>query len=199
MPSPPPYKQGATGYTHSNLKVRIFEKVSHKKTSVSNIINKRLSLLRMGVNDYMVKPFNPEELTIKVDNLLEQHVSNGAVSHSEEEEDISFEDRLVKDLEEKVRAHISDPDFSVISLAEEASLSERQLYRYLRQTVKMTPANFIKEIRLSRAFELARKNVYATTAELSYAVGFQHPSYFTTVFKKRFGKKPSDFMKEKSS
>jgi signal transduction histidine kinase/DNA-binding response OmpR family regulator len=161
---------------------------------------KRLSLLRQGIDDYLIKPFNPEELVIKVENLLSNQTQRkSAVRPEEEEEELSYEDRLVKELEQKVREHISDPDFNVTKLADEASLSERQLYRYLRQTTKMTPANFIKEIRLQRAFELARRNVYATTSELSYAVGFQHPSYFTTVFKKRFGKKPSDYMKERSS
>ncbi|MFZ9045842.1 MAG: ATP-binding protein [Cyclobacteriaceae bacterium] len=167
-------------------------------TSAVSNEDKRLGLLRLGVNDYLVKPFNLEELVIKVENLIQNGPKAGksAVSEMEEEEDLSFEDRFVKDLEEKVREYLSDSEFNVTKLAEEVSLSERQLYRYLRKTVKMTPATFIKEIRLSRAFELARRNVYATTAELSYAVGFQHPSYFTTVFKKRFGKKPSDFMKE---
>ena len=161
---------------------------------------RRLSLLRLGVDDYMVKPFNPEELMIKVENILiNKSVRKSASSEEDDIEEMSFEDRLVKDLEQKVKENISDVDFNVTRLAEEASLSERQLYRYLNHTTKMTPANFIKEIRLQRAFELARRNVYATTAELSYAVGFQHPSYFATVFKKRFGKRPSDYMKEKSA
>ena len=160
---------------------------------------KRLALLRLGINDYMVKPFNPEELVIKVENLLNIQIIKKEETIDATEEDISFEDRLVKELEQKVREFMSDQEFNVTRLAEEASLSERQLYRYLRQTTKMTPANFIKEIRLQRAFELARRSVYATTAELAYAVGFQHPSYFTTVFKKRFGKKPSDYMKDKLS
>jgi signal transduction histidine kinase/DNA-binding response OmpR family regulator len=160
---------------------------------------KRLRLLRMGVDDYLVKPFNPEELLIKVDNLVSINRSSRSSDEEEDIEELSFEDRLVKELEANVKENISDPEFNVTKLAEAASLSERQLYRYLNQMTKMTPANFIKEIRLQRAFELARRNVYATTSELSYAVGFQHPSYFTTVFKKRFGKRPSDYMKEKLS
>jgi DNA-binding response OmpR family regulator len=32
--------------------------------------NDRIRCLQLGANDYMIKPFNPEELTIRVHNLL---------------------------------------------------------------------------------------------------------------------------------
>lgn len=32
--------------------------------------NDRIKCLQMGANDYVIKPFNPEELTIRVENLL---------------------------------------------------------------------------------------------------------------------------------
>jgi DNA-binding response OmpR family regulator len=33
----------------------------------------RIKCLKLGANDYMVKPFNPEELAIRIDNILEQN------------------------------------------------------------------------------------------------------------------------------
>jgi YesN/AraC family two-component response regulator len=33
-------------------------------------------------------------------------------------------------------------------------------------------------------------------AEITYRVGFQDPSYFSKVFKKEFGKTPSQFLEE---
>ncbi len=166
--------------------------------SVTAITNEqeKLDTLRTGVDDYITKPFNPEELLIRIENLLINYSERQLSTEFEDVEVETFEERLINKLEEEVKAHIADPDFNVIRLADAGSLSERQLYRYLKQTTGYTPANFVKEIRLQRAFELARRGVYGTTAELSYAVGFQHPSYFTSVFKKRFGKKPSDFLKE---
>jgi signal transduction histidine kinase/DNA-binding response OmpR family regulator len=158
--------------------------------------NEKLDVLRMGVDDYLIKPFNPEELLIRIENLLANRDEREKATDEDEIAEESFQERLVKQLEEVVKKYISDADFNVMRLADEVSMSERQLYRYLKQTTGLTPANFIKEIRLQRAFELARRNVYSTTAELSYEVGFQNPSYFTTVFRKRFGKKPSDFMDE---
>ncbi len=158
--------------------------------------SEKLEILRLGVDDYLAKPFNSEELLIRIENLiLNLGERGGTIEFDDVEEETSYADKLIGILEEEVKANISDANFNVLRLADAGSLSERQLYRYLKQTTGFTPANFIKEIRLQKAFELARRNVYSTTAELSYAVGFQHPSYFSTVFKERFGKKPSDMLK----
>jgi signal transduction histidine kinase/DNA-binding response OmpR family regulator len=161
----------------------------------------RLDLLRTGINEYLTKPFNPEEFRIKVGNILASSAKRKLPVGipKEDSEVVSFEKHLSERLEQRVKEHIADFDFSVTRLAEEVGLSERQLYRYIKQHRKITPATFIREVRLQRAFELARINAFQTTAELSYAVGFQHPSYFATVFKKRFGKKPSDYLKEKAN
>ena len=32
--------------------------------------NERVKCLKLGADDYMVKPFNPEELVIRIDNLI---------------------------------------------------------------------------------------------------------------------------------
>ena len=34
--------------------------------------NTKVKFLKLGVSDYLTKPFNPEELVIKVDNLFQQ-------------------------------------------------------------------------------------------------------------------------------
>ena len=36
----------------------------------------RIKCLKLGANDYMVKPFNPEELLIRIDNILEKTTMN---------------------------------------------------------------------------------------------------------------------------
>ncbi|MFY0686793.1 MAG: response regulator [Cyclobacteriaceae bacterium] len=155
--------------------------------------SEKLDVLRVGVEDYITKPFNPEELLIKLENLL---IRDAQITVEEDRTVEAHEDKLLTVLENEVKKYIADPDFNVMRLADAGSFSERQLYRYLKQTTGYTPANFVKEIRLQRAFELARKQAVATTSELSYKVGFSHTSYFTTVFKKRFGKTPAEMLRE---
>jgi len=155
--------------------------------------NQRVDTLRIGVDDYMVKPFNIDELLVRIQNLL--HNFEERVQSNGENDIISYDDKIIKKLEEEVLENIDDLDLSVAKLAISTNFSERQLYRYLKQTTGLTPANFIKEIRLQRAHELARKRAYNTATELAGAVGFSSGSYFNTVFKSRFGVSPSSILK----
>lgn len=154
----------------------------------------KLKTLRIGIDDYLVKPFFAEELLVRIQNLIINYSERVSSQEEVEEEEISFEEKTLKNLEKEVYAHIDDITYNVARLAEAASMSERQLYRYIRQMTGLTPANFIKEIRMQKAMELIQKRVYKRTSQLSYAVGFQQPAYFSSVFKKRFGRLPAEYI-----
>ena len=53
------------------------------------------------------------------------------------------------------------------------------------------PIEFIKSIRLNRALELLQSHKYTIT-EVSELCGYSSISYFSTVFKKYFGKSPTE-------
>lgn len=156
----------------------------------------KVNTLRIGIDDYLVKPFFAEELRVRVQNLIYNYSERITSQAEPQEEEISHEEKTLKKLEKEVYDNIDDSNFNVIRLAEAASMSERQLYRYIREMTGLTPANFIKEIRLQRAMDLIQKKVYKRTSQLSYAVGFPQPAYFSTVFKKRFGRLPAEYIED---
>ncbi len=153
----------------------------------------KVSTLRIGIDDYLVKPFNPEELIVRVENLLRNNQERNKPELSDEEE-IPVEQKLIKTLEQFVLDDIKNSTINVARLAEIVSMSERQVYRYIRKMTGLSPANFVKEIRLQKAKDLLMKNSYSRASEIAYAVGFQQPGYFSTVFKKRFGRSPMEYM-----
>ena len=64
--------------------------------------------------------------------------------------------------------------------------------RIIKKLTGLSPLNFIKEIRLQQARQLLESRQFATVAEVGYEVGFSDPGYFTKVYFKRFGKRPSE-------
>jgi len=145
--------------------------------------------LQIGVDDYLYKPFNPEELKVRVKNLLGNYQKR-----KEADPEPGFDNELVIKLRELVNSKIKDGNLSASSLADEANMSDRNLRRHLKSITGLTPIQFIHEIRLIRALELLERKKYRTLNEVSNAVGINRTSHFSELFERRFGKRPSEYL-----
>jgi len=93
-----------------------------------------------------------------------------------------------------IEKKLPNTNFTVEELANDLHISRRHLNRRLKKYTDLSPAAYIKEMRLQRAQQLLRSRRYKTVSEVAYAVGFSKPSYFSQQFKKRFGKLPSAYL-----
>lgn len=73
-------------------------------------------------------------------------------------------------------------------------LSKAQTYRRIKGLTGMSPNKMIREVRLRKALEELKTNE-KTIAEVAYSSGFNSPTYFTRVFKERFGILPTTYTK----
>lgn len=71
-------------------------------------------------------------------------------------------------------------------------MSERQLYRRVKELTGLSSNQFIQEIRLQTARDWFEANPYVTLKEVAHAVGFQRPSYFAQLFEQRYGINPTN-------
>ena len=55
--------------------------------------------------------------------------------------------------------------------------------------------DFINTIRLKKSVDLLATMEF-NVSEVAYAVGYNDPKYFSRIFKKQFGKAPSDYLKQ---
>lgn len=154
--------------------------------------------LKYGADAYLTKPFDKEELLIRLEKLVEvrrqlqRRYAQGAQVVQITEP--SVDDLFLQKLWEHIQANLSDAEFGVAELAAAVPMSQMQLYRKLKALTDKTPSQFIRSYRLQKGLELLRKGEL-TVSEIAYDVGFTDPSYFSRVFQKEFGKNPSDFLK----
>lgn len=103
------------------------------------------------------------------------------------------EEALVAKLLSSIEAHIADEDYGVDQLASDVALSRTNLYGRLRNMLGISPADFIRNVRLKRAARMLTEKPSLSIAEISERVGFGTARNFSTQFKKMFGVLPSEY------
>lgn len=154
----------------------------------------RLRAFRLGVDDYLLKPFSVAELKARLENLLSRRQDRQQGPSLDPEERPAAE-RLVRDAETYVQENLDDPALRVDSLAKAMGYSPRQLGRLLKKETGLSPVAFILELRLQRAYQLLQERTFFTVSEVRYEVGIESASYFSSKFQARYGIPPSDLLK----
>lgn len=174
----------------------------------------KLQALRIGVDDYLVKPFNEEELQIRIKHLLNNSTQrqafleeiteiaeNGERATADNEPEMESSSSISKadaewlnELEQIVKKRITDLDFNVNQLCLDAAISSSQLYRKLKGLTGLSPKNYINQIRYHQAKQLLENRRFSSVKKVAYEVGFKDEKNFSKNFKKRYGKNPSSYL-----
>lgn len=91
--------------------------------------------------------------------------------------------------------HLNDEDFNVDMMADAMFMSKSSLYRKIKSLTGLSPVEFIRNIRLKRAYQMLQEED-VTITDVAYACGFSTPRYFSTCFKTEFGVTPTEFKKQ---
>ncbi len=164
-------------------------------------VESKLEGLETGADDYLTKPFNSKELDLRVKNLVAQREKLRERYRKEfllEPSAVSVEsadEKFLKKTREIIEKQLSDPDFSVEELGREIALSRMQLFRKIKSLTDQSPSEYIRNLRLKRAAQLIKSD-YGNLAEITYEVGFNHPSYFAKCFRELYGVAPSEYARE---
>lgn len=162
----------------------------------------KLRALRIGVDDYMTKPFLEEELMARMVNLLRNHAERKK-TYLQEEGLVQQESLPARPIISKVDAewletvenlfskylsdHILQQDF----ISSQLHIGERQFRRRIKQLTGLSPQQYLQEMRLQRAREFLWEGHYSSVKEVCVAVGFSDTKYFSDLFFRRFGIRPS--------
>jgi signal transduction histidine kinase/CheY-like chemotaxis protein/ligand-binding sensor domain-containing protein/AraC-like DNA-binding protein len=173
--------------------------------SAKNTPEEQVEGIEAGAEMYITKPFNVEYLKSVADRLLQRQddlkdyynsiissfeLTGGKYIHKDER---SFLDKAVKIID----TNIINPEFSTDQLASQLGMSARHLYRRLKKIIDQTPADLIREYRLS----IVKKLVITTQLsidEIMYKAGFVNRGSFYRAFTQKFGMTPKNYRKHQA-
>ncbi|OAV43134.1 hypothetical protein A3850_000875 [Lewinella sp. 4G2] len=160
----------------------------------------RIEGLRTGADDYITKPFHPEELQLRLQNIVRSRrqardkfarvlsLDPKAVTITNLDED------FLQQAMEVVEAEMENPNFKVDDFAGKLAVSRSLLFTKIKALTGQTPNNFVKTVRLKRAAQLLTDG-QLNVSQAAYAVGFKDPKYFRRCFKAQFNELPSTYGK----
>ncbi|MGB8317958.1 MAG: helix-turn-helix domain-containing protein, partial [Ignavibacteriaceae bacterium] len=153
----------------------------------------------IGADEYIMKPFDMEELRSRIKNLIEQrkriheHLKKHGLFEIEEEKVTPADQKFLQRVAEIINEYLSEPDFNVEKLTEKLALGRSNLNKKFIALIGEPPVEFIRRTRLNRAAELIEKN-FGNLSEIALEAGFNNPAYFSACFKKQFGVIPSRYL-----
>jgi AraC-like DNA-binding protein len=92
--------------------------------------------------------------------------------------------------------NFSNPDLDVGKIAQLLFMSERTLYRKIKEILGISPNEVLLEFRLKKAYEAIQNEPGEMLGNIIKQTGFMTNSYFSRCFKKKYGILPSDFQRE---
>ncbi len=161
----------------------------------------KLETIDKGADHFLIKPFDFEELRVRIKSLLEQrnriqeYHKSQFLTLPRAEAITSSKDRFLQQVGHILAENLDNSEFSVDEFASKMSMSRVQLYRKMKATIGYSVSDFIRQYRLKKAYEYL-ENRKGTVSEIAYDVGFSNLSYFTKAFKETYKLKPSDLLKK---
>lgn len=165
----------------------------------------RIESFRIGVDEYLLKPFDDTLLLARIANILENRKRyHQNFSYSMDLDELSVEEesndkKFLNKAMQIVKENYKDSYYEVSDFIETMGVSKSLMNKKMKNLTGQSAGQFIRNYRLNIARELILKNKVTRNkniSEIAYEVGFNDPKYFTRCFTKHFNQTPSAMMEE---
>lgn len=165
----------------------------------------RIESFRIGVDEYLLKPFDDSLLLARIANILENRkrfqqkfsysMDVDALNIEKESGDKKFLDKAMQIVKENYK----NPYYEISDFTEAMGVSKSLMNKKMQNLTGQTAGQFMRNYRLNIARELILRNRVTHSmniSEIAYEVGFNDPKYFTRCFTKHFEMAPSAMMEK---
>ena len=190
------------------MRIRQDESLSHipflMLTALSND-SARLNSYKQGVDAYLTKPFEPQILIARIENILKNQkkrqseltfdLTTAYAKVNIEKTDKVFMQRLLDILEN----NYINSQYGVTDLQAELNMSSTPFHKKIMTLTGLTPSHFIRLYRLQTAKKILEAHAgekSISISEVAYAVGFNDPKYFSKCFMNQYNILPSDILRK---
>ena len=167
-------------------------------TALSDLDTK-IEGIETGADAYLEKPFNMKILIAMASNLINSREKIQQILSSKSQDKVtpkSADENFLSEVVEIIKANITNSEFSIKLISDKTGLSRSNLFRKLKGLTNMSPVDLVIRIKLNHASELLKNNKSKRINEIAYESGFNDPKYFSTLFKKFYGKTPKEYSEE---
>jgi signal transduction histidine kinase/ligand-binding sensor domain-containing protein/DNA-binding response OmpR family regulator len=160
--------------------------------------------LETGADAYLTKPFNSNELSVRIRNLLEQRKMLREKFSKEIKVEpasiavTSLDNEFLQKAFDVAEKNLSNTEFNSEAFAKEMFVSRSQLHRKLLAITSQAPGEFLRTFRLKRAATFILEKRLSIT-QVAFEVGFSSPSHFTKAFRQQFNCLPTEFIEKNNS
>ncbi|MDH5414240.1 MAG: response regulator, partial [Flavobacteriaceae bacterium] len=152
--------------------------------------------LTQGADAYLTKPFDADELLLRIKNLIDSRIKMWQYFNSlnlaliDDLDLTSVDDKFIQKVLKIVKDNLDNDLLSIEDIASKVGFSRAQLHRKLKALTNKSAGQLVNEIRLNEAKVMLEKKI-GSVSEIAYSVGYSNLSYFTKSFKEKFGVLPS--------
>jgi len=171
--------------------------------------NSKIAGLSIGADAYITKPFNTNELLVRIEKLIELrkllqvkyskelHIQTASEATPKAKATTAetigqIDGEFLRKLNVLLHEEMSNANLSIEDIAKRVFMSRSQLFRKVKALTGQSPTDFIRNFRLDQAHQLL-KDGQGSVTEICERVGIGSERYFVSRFIERFGVSPRKF------